>query len=265
MLVALDTSTRFAGLALAENGNIVAELNWEVGQRHSTELLERLEWLLKLHDIQPGELTGIAVATGPGSFNGVRVAVTAAKALALAWEIPIYAHCTLDCIAWGAAFSDRTVWAILDAGRGQVYAARYRTPAHSAADWHPEDGYHVLTPAELASRFDQPTLICGEWLPVTQTTLEHTAQDVRFASKFASRRAGWLAELALARASTGSHADPATVEPLYLRKPAITRSSKPGLERKETGGAIDHSHPGESMQSMRSARQGEGTPHALRS
>jgi tRNA threonylcarbamoyladenosine biosynthesis protein TsaB len=261
MLVALDTSTRFAGLALVDGGRVLAELNWEVGQRHSTELLTRLDWLLRSRGSSPADLTAVAVATGPGSFNGVRVAVTAAKALALAWHIPLFAHCTLDVIAWGASFADRDVWAILEAGRGQLYAARYAAPAASPAQWHPVDGYHVLTPAELAERMSQPALVCGEWQPQTRVDLEaHMGDRIQFTSEVFGRRAGWLAELALARLATGTFDDPARVEPQYMRKPAITKSKKAGLARANSGSALTVSQAGDSA---RSARHGEEASRAI--
>ena len=74
MLLALDTSTNTASIALVRDERLAAELTWDVGQRHSAELLQRLDWLLETVGAKPADLTEIAVATGPGSFNGVRVA-----------------------------------------------------------------------------------------------------------------------------------------------------------------------------------------------
>ena len=74
MLLALDTSTNTASIALVREERLAAELTWDVGQRHSAELLQRLDWLLETAGAKPADLTEIAVATGPGSFNGVRVA-----------------------------------------------------------------------------------------------------------------------------------------------------------------------------------------------
>ena len=100
LLLALDTSTSYASIALARDGRLLAELTWEVGQRHSAELFDRIAQLLETAHLAPNMLNGIAVALGPGSFNGTRVAVTAAKTLAFALGVPIYGHSTLDVIAW---------------------------------------------------------------------------------------------------------------------------------------------------------------------
>ena len=232
ILLALDTSTTYASVALASEQRLLAELTWEVGQRHSAELFDRLRWLLASAHLTPSALNGVAVALGPGSFNGTRVALAAAKTLAFALGVPLYGHATLDVIGWGYAPGTSSVWALLDAGRGQVYAARY-LPATSPRGWAPAEDYAVLTPAELAERVAAspfPVLFAGEWRAETRSALEHAlGEQARFASEVAARRASWLAELALARAAASEADDPLRLEPLYLRKPAITKSAKVAL------------------------------------
>lgn len=89
MLLALDTSTRLASLALTEGNTIRAELTWAVGNNHSVELLRRLEWLLHEQHVEMSQLRAVAAAIGPGSFTGVRVAVTVAKTLAFSLKMPL--------------------------------------------------------------------------------------------------------------------------------------------------------------------------------
>src|SRR5215831_14833268 len=143
MLLALDTSTSYASVALVRDGRLVAELSWDSGRSHSQELFEHLDWLLADRRVAIGDVTAVAVATGPGSFNGVRVAVTAAKSLSFARGVPLYASPTLDIVGWGACSSQLdqseaglmnggdereisgSIWAVLEAGRGQIYAAEY--------------------------------------------------------------------------------------------------------------------------------------------
>lgn len=231
MLLAIDTSTSFASIALVDHQRIVVEMSWEVGQRHSTELLQRLDWLFDTARVEVMALDGIAVATGPGSFNGVRVAVATAKALAFAHHLPLYGHSTLDAIAWGQAASQRPVWAVLDAGRGQIYAARYATPAESPDGWAPVDGYHIVTPAALVGIISRPVLFCGEWREETRATVrESLGTRAQFTPLLEGRRASWLAQLAFARAARGVPDSVAALEPMYLRRPAITTSAKTALK-----------------------------------
>lgn len=225
MLLAIDTSTSYASVALAHEGRLLGELNWEVGQRHSAELFGRVDMLLQAAHIAPSALDGVAVATGPGSFNGVRVALTTAKSFAFSLGIPLYGHPTLDVIAWGHAWAGLPVWSILEAGRGQVYAAHY-APATTAVNWQPDIDYMVVMPPELTAGVKEAVIFAGELRPETRAVLAGLKEHARFAPALAVRRASWLAELALARASGD---DPLSLEPLYLRRPNITTSSRLGL------------------------------------
>lgn len=314
MLLAIDTSTNLASIALvdatggtrtdgspasaageaahagaADNptppppARLLGELTWEVGTRHSVELLERIAWLLASRGATMAQLTALAVATGPGSFNGARVAVATAKSLAFALRLPIVALSTLDVIAWGAgALGPR--WALLDAGRGEVYAARYDAPPDAAAvtalaAWEPitfadvdateapagggNDGgapvgdegdtpdtrtrYHLLTPLRLAALIAReaadasaiagaPPLLCGEWRAATQMALATALATGGIVARYDAtpRRAWGLATLALARLATQTNVitdnqQLAALEPLYLRRPAITTSAKRAL------------------------------------
>jgi tRNA threonylcarbamoyladenosine biosynthesis protein TsaB len=245
MLLALDTSTNYACLALADGDTLLAELNWRVGQRHGSEALERARWLLRSQNIAMGQLDGIAVALGPGSFNGVRVAVATAKTLAFALDIPLYGVPTLDSIAWGARLSADPVWALLDAGRGEVFAACYDTSADdrftdgsddsaAAAAWAPRrvagaaaSPYLIITPEALAARISGPVVFTGEWRATTHDVLALAlGAQARFTSSVGARRGAWLAELATWRARRGVADDPRALEPLYLRRPNITSSAR---------------------------------------
>lgn len=244
LLLALDTSTCYASVALARDGRVLAELTWEVGQRHSAELFDRVHSLLDIAHLAPNMLNGIAVALGPGSFNGTRVAVTAAKTLAFALDVPIYGHSTLDVIAWPYASGNSYIWSLLDAGRGQVYAAPYHSWAKAArypdvtesAPWTAVEAPAIMTPKELVDRlmpshgYGLPYLFVGEWRLETREALENLlGVQARFASEGSIRRASSLAELAFARAEAGDADDPLVLEPLYLRKPNITPSAKVAL------------------------------------
>jgi len=263
MLLALDTSTSYASIALVHEGRTLVELDWEVGRNHSAELLPRLDWLLAQRGITPAQLDGIAVATGPGSFNGVRVAVAAAKSLAFALGVPLSGHPTLDVIAWGESQVRGPICALLDAGRGQVYAATYAGPALAAAGWAPIGEYAILTPAELvsmlASTICEPVVFCGEWRPETRAALAETLGDTaRFSLVGGGRRASWLADLALARLARGERDAPEALEPLYLRRPHITSSAKAAPRLAERDGARE-----DAAQATPEAPGGEGAARAI--
>lgn len=254
MLLALDTSTRHASLALTEGDIIRAELTWVVGNNHSVELLRRLEWLLHEQHMEMSQLSAVAAAIGPGSFTGVRVAVTVSKTLAFSLKVPLIGVSTLDLIAYSQATAGLPVCALLDAGRGEFYAGMYQaglleqgtaagsggaSPRASALAataqkgagllWQRQGEYQVLGLEELAGQIRRPTLFCGEISPQAQHMLAERlgALALCVPGLASTRRAGLLAELATQRLARGEHDDPLTLEPLYLRRPAITVSAKP--------------------------------------
>ena len=90
MLLAIDTATSTASLALynLETRQLLAELTWQARRRQTQDLLPALQDLLRLLELTPAAITALAVTTGPGSFTGVRIAISAAKGMALGLPQP---------------------------------------------------------------------------------------------------------------------------------------------------------------------------------
>ena len=85
MLLAIDTSTKQAGIALYDGARgLIAEYNWHSANRHTEELMPAVAQMLAQASVKPSGLRAVAVALGPGSFTGLRVGLAAAKGLALA-------------------------------------------------------------------------------------------------------------------------------------------------------------------------------------
>jgi len=220
MLLALDTSTRRAGLALydGERG-LIAEEGWYSANRHTVELLPRVDQILAVAGASPAELRAVAVALGPGSFTGLRVALAAAKGLALARGLPLLGVPTLDVVAYPYSRQPQPVIAVLPAGRGRVYWAPY---AEGPDGWGARAAYALTSVAQLADAISQPTLIVGELPPAErQALLERLGDTVHLLPPaLAARRAGYLAEIAWGRYVAGEADDPASLRPIYLHEPA---------------------------------------------
>jgi len=124
LLLAIDTSGRQGGVTLARGTNAlkVIESVPIVGGTFSSELIPQISDLLKKHGCTPQQLEGLAANTGPGSFTGLRVGLTAVKGLAEVLHIPIAAVTSLELLLAAAEMEDDAI-AVLDAGRGEVYAA----------------------------------------------------------------------------------------------------------------------------------------------
>src|SRR5438876_5038397 len=125
LLLALDTSTSTAGVALFDSQRVVSETTWQAGREHSTRLLVEVEAALERIGRTVQELTGLVVARGPGSFTGVRVALSVAKGMAAGLSIPLWGVSSLNVLAHAADEADLPVRAVLEAGRGRYATALY--------------------------------------------------------------------------------------------------------------------------------------------
>jgi tRNA threonylcarbamoyl adenosine modification protein YeaZ len=223
MQLAIDTSTDTASLALVRDGDVVAELTWRCGQNHTRQLLPNLEHLLRQFDLSPQALTGIIVARGPGSFNGLRVGISVAKGLAFSLGVPIAGISTLEVEAYQYAGTGLPVCPVFNAGRGEVSTATYRRKRGRWLQLVPE---HITTIETLCSGITSKTVLCGEYVTVIAEQLrQHLGSRAVIPSATTGlRRAAFLAELGLRRLATGDTDDPATLRPLYLRRPSITRA-----------------------------------------
>jgi tRNA threonylcarbamoyladenosine biosynthesis protein TsaB len=160
MLLALDTATRLAGIALySANDGLIAEHSWHSANRHTAELMPRVAQMLAQAGVASSDLHAVAVALGPGSFTGLRVALAAAKGLALAGNLALLGVPTLDAVAYPHSRQPLPVIAVVQAGRGRVCWASYE---HGCTGWAVSAPYEQATIPVLAATIPRPTLIAGE-------------------------------------------------------------------------------------------------------
>jgi len=221
MELAIDTSTDTASLALIQDSQVLAELTWRSGQNHSTQLLPNLNHLLDQFKLNIQSLTGIIVARGPGSFNGLRVGISTAKGLAFSLGIPIVGVSSLEAEAYQYAGTGLPVCPIFNAGRGEIATALYQKKRNK---WCQLTAEHITTVDTLCSQTTTKTIFCGEFVPSIASQLrERLRQKAVIPSSVTMlRRASFLAELGLKQLKAGNYDDPATLQPLYLRRPSIT-------------------------------------------
>ncbi len=219
-LLALDTSTPVGSVAVGRAGGVLAEVAMGVGVRHAEALLPAIDFALARGNVAREELAGVVVAGGPGSFTGVRIAGAAAKGLARALDVPLYAYSGLLALAAGVAAAERPVCALFDARREEVYAAIYAFGSGAPRV--------LLEPAArpleevLASAGSPPPIYVGDGALKHRSRLEATGAHVAPAHLAYPRAAAllWLAEVDPA----GRVEEPAAWEPAYLRPSGAERS-----------------------------------------
>ena len=223
MELAIDTSTDTASIALSTSGTAQSEMSWTAGQNHTVELMPNIIHLLNQAKIEIGQVKAIIVAIGPGSFNGLRVGVGTAKGLAFALEIPLVGIGTLEVEAYPYTATTLPICPVQPAGRGEIATATFQQVDDG---WRKLAEEHISTIDELAKQIDTTAIFCGRFPEESAMRLRELLGEKAIVYNKTMRRAGFLAELGWRRLESGDSDEPATLQPLYLRHPAITKPRK---------------------------------------
>lgn len=121
-VLAIDTATRRLSVALVDSSGCIAEVNDESERIHSERLLPAIEATFNQAGLNLEDLTGVALAIGPGSFTGLRIGLATVKGLAFGSSLPIIGVSTLAGLASVVEPNKGFRGALLDAQRGEVYA-----------------------------------------------------------------------------------------------------------------------------------------------
>lgn len=215
MLLAIDTATARASIALHDGATLRSECTWEAANRHTVTLAARIMQSLEASEITPADLTAVAVCIGPGSYTGVRIGVALAKGMAVARQLPLIGVPTLDILTAAQPGDARPLYAIFAAGRKRAGFARYRW---DGAGWKAETEVAVATWEEFFAQIDEPAVFVGE-IETADFPADASANTVFTvpAPALHLRRAGFLADMAWARLRAGQTDDPARLQPLYAR------------------------------------------------
>ncbi len=208
-VLAIDASGPLLAVAL-KTGEGFAEAALDLGLRHAERLVDLIDFCMQRAGIVPGGLDLIACTSGPGSFTGLRIGMATAKGMALALGKPWIAVPTLDCLAWGRECPGGAVAPILDARRGNVFAAIYERGTR-VSTWL---DVSLARLAELLDTYPE-ALVTG---PDAGLFEELAAERAGFRIDLRAREpaARALAELAQERFLRGGPSAP-DEGPLYLR------------------------------------------------
>ncbi len=225
MLLSIDTSSRFGGVALSEtDGSIIEARLWRSTANHTAQLMPAVAELLAARHIRSADLAAVAVALGPGPFSALRVGVSAAKGLAMAAGFPIVGVDTLALEATPHLTPRGVVSAWLDAGRNEVASAWFDGSGQRIR----EDA--IAAPADLLEQepsLSPPALIyCGEAAHARRQEIRDISAGVDAfdpdVSPWTPANRVWaLAALAALRLQQDDTDDLATLQPYYLRMPTI--------------------------------------------
>lgn len=217
MILAIDTATRWTGIALHDGQHVVADHGWLSARTQSMELAPAVTQMLEQASVEAADLSAIGISIGPGSYTGLRIGMGLAKGMALAYQHPLIGVPTLDIVAAAQPVCDGELVVVAEAGRRRITSARYHL---IKGRWEPQGSPVNETWEELLQRVEPPLTLTGEISPAAQKQIRAASRSYVVAPAAQRvRRASVLAELAWRRLRRGKLDDPAALTPIYLREP----------------------------------------------
>ena len=232
LILAIESSAKPVSVAVYKApeegscGTLLGQYFQNNGFSHSRTLLILADSLLKNLDIVPADIGLIAVASGPGSFTGVRIGVSAAKGLAWGLDIPVCGVSTLEAMAYQTQESGIILCPVMDARRNQVYNALFEwrdgAPVRSTED-------RAISLEDLAVElrtFSLPVLLVGDGVAVCKGYNE--LSDYRAAPVLMRYQTAYGVALA---ATNGVPVPAVELEPFYLRPSQAERERSQSISK----------------------------------
>lgn len=223
LALAFDTGTRSGSVALGRIGpeavESLAEDTLEVSATHSEAVLPAIDRCLRSTGLAAADLDAVVVGGGPGSFTGLRIGAALARGICFAGRATLYAYSSLAAIAAGAPTAGR-LCCLLDARRGQVYAAGYEIEADGLTE---RFAPRALALSELLDELDAAAwTFAGVLGPSQRQAIERAGGRLLGAGDGRPTGRGLL-ELLRGSPDAGRVADPASWEPEYVRASSAER------------------------------------------
>lgn len=216
-LLALETSGRAGSVAALDGTRLLAERTLDPARGSAATLAPAIRELLADVKWRPTDVQVVAVAAGPGSFTGLRIGVMTAKTLAYALGADVVAVDTLDVIARQAPDDARPLWAVLDAGRDELFAARYLSNSDNGE-------LRAAQPTALVRIADWiAALEAGDWISAAFPARLEPLLPARVrlvAAPWRLPQAQTVGRLGLARHAAGGRDDFWELAPKYFRPSA---------------------------------------------
>jgi tRNA threonylcarbamoyladenosine biosynthesis protein TsaB len=234
-VLALDTTTRAGSVAVVDDNRVVVDERGDAARSHAERLPGDLLAALEHAGMTLADVDLFAVASGPGSFTGLRIGIATMQGLAFVRQKRIVPVSVLFALAIGGAGTldeGAVVGAWMDAHRREVFSALYRVTA--APPFAPERLVELESPA-----VGDPAAVWTRWRRIAEPAAVAGDGAVQYAAAIGGRArvidppplAGIIGRIAAIRAARGDSVTPAGVQPLYVRRPdaEIARDAERGM------------------------------------
>lgn len=218
-ILAIDSSGLVASVAVVTEDNLMAEYTINYKKTHSQTLLPMLDEIVKMIDLDLKDIDAIAVASGPGSFTGLRIGSATAKGLGLALNKPIIGIPTVDGLAYNIYGTNKLICPLMDARRNQVYTGIYEYNNNEFCIVEPQKAVSIEEIVMEVNQLNRSVIFLGDGVEVYKEQLQELIQvPFEFAPPHLSKqRAASVGALGVIYYKKGLLEDADDHEPTYLR------------------------------------------------
>lgn len=219
LILGIETATPQVSIAIGGHDGVVGVFEVSRGRRHAETVVPAIEFLCRQADVDVVEFGAIAVDVGPGLFTGMRVGLSTGMAMAHALRVPMVGVTSLELLAHPLRFTERVVASVIDARKGEVFYSFHRAGQGIVQRLtEPRVGSVDDLIADLLDR-GQETICVGDGAVRYRGEIEAGVRCEFADDALAFPSAGPLVQIAQQRVLRDETADPAEVQPLYLRAP----------------------------------------------
>jgi len=218
-ILAIDSSSLVATVAVIENDNMLAEYTVNYKKTHSQTLLPMLNEINKMIELDLKSIDAVAITSGPGSFTGLRIGSATAKGLGLALDCPLIAVPTVDGLAYNLYGTDKVICPMMDARRNQVYTGIYEFKKERLQIIEEQMAISIHEIIEKLNKRGREVIFLGDGVPVyKEVIVEKMKVPYHFAPAHMNRqRAGAVGALATQYFTAGKTVNADEFAPDYLR------------------------------------------------
>ena len=219
LILGIESATAQVGCSIGGHEGVIASTHSSRSRRHCESLVPQIRFITGQAGIELAEIGAVAVDVGPGLYTGLRVGVTTALAIAHTLHVPMIGVISLDLLAFPVAHTERVIVAAVDARRGEVFHATYRS-VPGGVQRMTEPG--IARPDDLLSDIvaeHDEVLLVGDGALHYHAVFDSVSGVDIADSRLTFPSASSLVMLAHAKALREEFVRPDQIKPLYLRRP----------------------------------------------
>jgi tRNA threonylcarbamoyladenosine biosynthesis protein TsaB len=216
-ILAVDTATASCSVGVLDAERLMAEVTIEKKQTHSKHLMELIDTTVQMAGVRLNEMDAFAVTIGPGSFTGVRIGVSTVKGFAMALSKPVVGVSSLEALACQAGSGTGSICPLLDARKGEVYAALYQFEEDGLREII---GEQVSSIEDLLVKIDAPCVFVGNGALIHEELIqkEYGITALQTGTTLNKIRAETIGSIAMHKIQTKGHENLSALVPHYIRQ-----------------------------------------------